>query len=704
MGCRRLLLSVLAFVLCCDACVELPVQPKVFVITMFNLEANEWFGNPEFDFTDCQIPIPGLSPLYPSVYCTNDGAACLITTGQAEINAASSISALVYSGRFVLTSTYFLVAGIAGISPKRGTIGSVTFARYAVQVGLQYEIDAREMPANFSTGYFAQGSAAPGQVPGWWDGSEVFELNGALQELAFAYGQTAELTDSTAAQAARAPYRSGYAQGAAGPTVVSCDTATSDTYWTGDLLASMVEDTEDNGTLNALFRAALTGLVDFQRIIVMRAGSDFDRPYSQASPLVNLLGPDPGLETALANLYLVGVEVVEGIIGEWEEKYAAGITPVNYVGDVFGSLGSSPPPAGVLVKRARATPPPSNQIAISSDGDKNKGLIRTVQRTSSLEAPIISLAGAHGGEILSCRFDPTGQNIAACSADRSVSLWRTYPPNNNYGLLSSLTKAPIIDLQWSLCSPTIYTVSADHTLITTDVTTGRRVRKIRAHREIVNAVDRTMAGGSGTELVVTGADDGIVKVWDGGEDGGKDPVAQFEVGCPVTAVCWSADGASVYAAALDNEIHMYDLRKGTQLSTLTGHVDTPTSLALSPNGSFLLSPSFSSQVIIHDVRPFSPSPNRIHRVLTGAPAGFEHTLLRGAWSRSDDGARVAAGGADRMVCIWEVESSRVIYKLPGHKGTVTAVDFHPKEPIILTGSKDGTMLLGELDPSAGVGS
>ncbi|KAJ7127631.1 U5 snRNP complex subunit [Mycena epipterygia] len=360
------------------------------------------------------------------------------------------------------------------------------------------------------------------------------------------------------------------------------------------------------------------------------------------------------------------------------------------------------PSAGILIKRAKGSPPPSNQIAISSDGDKSKGLIRTVQRTSNLEAPIISLAGAHSGEILSCRFDPTGQNIAACSADRSVSLWRTYPPNNNYGLLSSLTKAPILDLQWSLCAPHIYTVAADHTLVTTDVTTGQRVRKIRAHREIINSVDRTMAGGSGTELVATGSDDGCVRIWDGGEDGGKLPIAEFEVGCPVTAVCWSADGASVYAAALDNEIHIYDLRKATQLSTLTGHTDTPTSLALSPNGSFLLSPSFSSQVLIHDVRPFSPSPTRVHRVLVGAPAGFEHTLLRAAWSRSDGGARVAVGGADRMVCVWDVESARVVYKLPGHKGTVTAVDFHPKEPIILTGSKDGTMLLGELEAGVGV--
>lgn len=56
----------------------------------------------------------------------------------------------------------------------------------------------------------------------------------------------------------------------------------------------------------------------------------------------------------------------------------------------------SPAPGGALVKRAKATPPPSNQIAISSSNDdRNKGLIRTVQRTSNLEAPIVSLAGAH---------------------------------------------------------------------------------------------------------------------------------------------------------------------------------------------------------------------------------------------------------------------------------------------------------------------
>ena len=53
--------------------------------------------------------------------------------------------------------------------------------------------------------------------------------------------------------------------------------------------------------------------------------------------------------------------------------------------------------SGVLIKRARGSTPPETQIAISSTGDDGKkGLIRSVKRTSGLEAPIVSLSGSHG--------------------------------------------------------------------------------------------------------------------------------------------------------------------------------------------------------------------------------------------------------------------------------------------------------------------
>jgi hypothetical protein len=65
-----------------------------------------------------------------------------------------------------------------------------------------------------------------------------------------------------------------------------------------------------------------------------------------------------------------------------------------------------------------------------------------------------------------------------------------------------------------------------------------------------------MAGGAGVELVATGSDDGSVKIWEGGEEASKVPVATLEVGCPVTSVCWSADGQNIYVGAIDNEIHV----------------------------------------------------------------------------------------------------------------------------------------------------
>lgn len=153
------------------------------------------------------------------------------------------------------------------------------------------------------------------------------------------------------------------------------------------------------------------------------------------------------------------------------------------------------------------------------------------------------------------RLDPF---FDTCLSDEPhfSALWRTYPPNTNYALLSALHKAPVLDLQWSLFSPLLYSVSADHTLAYTDLSTGQRVRKLRAHREIINSLDRTLAGGAGVELLASASDDGTVRVWEGGDEAGKEPVAVFELGCPVTCVAWSADGATIYAGALDNVIHV----------------------------------------------------------------------------------------------------------------------------------------------------
>jgi purine nucleoside permease len=338
------------------------IKPKVFIISMFTPEEEVWFGIPEFDILAQNITVLGFSPLFPSAHCTADGSVCQLVTGEAEINAAVTVTALVLSPLFDLTSTYFLVAGIGGVNPEVATIASVTFARYAVQVALQYEFDTRETPANFSTGYVPQGSTAPDVYPGDVYGTEVFEVNDALRKLAVGFARTATLNDSAEAVVYRAMYATPngmYAAGTQPPTVVECDVATSDVYYSGRLLAEAFGNytklvtngtglycnsaQEDNATLEALVRAHAAGLVDFSRIIIMRTASDMDRQYPGQAVTSNLFWENQGaFAPAVQNIYLAGVKVIEGILGGWNETFGKGINATNYVGDILGSIGGTP--------------------------------------------------------------------------------------------------------------------------------------------------------------------------------------------------------------------------------------------------------------------------------------------------------------------------------------------------------------------------
>jgi len=89
------------------------IAPRVLVITMFGGEAKPWL---DAEALGRKLALPGLSKAYPEVACSDDGL-CMMTTGMGYANAASSIAALIFSGRFDLTRTYFLISGIAGVDP-----------------------------------------------------------------------------------------------------------------------------------------------------------------------------------------------------------------------------------------------------------------------------------------------------------------------------------------------------------------------------------------------------------------------------------------------------------------------------------------------------------------------------------------------------------------------------------------------------------
>jgi purine nucleoside permease len=306
-----------------------PLAPKVIVITMFKSEAANWLQDEKLDQ---KLSVPGLSKAFPELACDERGL-CLMTTSMGYANAASSISALVLSEALDLSKTYFLIAGIAGVDPGQGTLGSAHWARYAIDGGLQWEIDGRSLPQGWPTGYFGIFTNKPGVKPKPDYGNEVIQLNAALAEKAYALSKDVELLDSDAAKAYRAHYPAPPAN--APPAVSLCDTVSDDTWWHGKAISEAMAawtktltdgaatycttQQEDNATLTALQRGADMGRLDFNRVALLRAASNFDQEYPGETPTDSLAANSGGFVPSLVNAYRVGSKLTEAILSNWDE-------------------------------------------------------------------------------------------------------------------------------------------------------------------------------------------------------------------------------------------------------------------------------------------------------------------------------------------------------------------------------------------------
>ncbi|WP_350614908.1 purine nucleoside permease [Pseudomonas sp. HY7a-MNA-CIBAN-0227] len=306
-----------------------PIKPKVMLITMFAPEAQHWIDRLELKQ---EVRVPGLSAEYPAIRC-NTQDVCLLVTGMGQTNAAASTLALALSPKFDLRQSYFLIAGIAGINPHHGTIGTAAWAHYLVEFGTQWEIDSRDAPKDWPTGYIGINTKGPNEKPPLDYKTEVFELNQKLQAKAFTLSQKVELSESKESTAWRKHYP--YAPANQPPQVTQCDTLAGNTWFSGTRLSERAEvwtqlltdnkgvycttQQEDNSTYEALLRASREGLVDIQRLAVVRAGSDFDRPYPGYSEVDNLLkyADQGGFVPALENLYRTGNPLVQAILKNW---------------------------------------------------------------------------------------------------------------------------------------------------------------------------------------------------------------------------------------------------------------------------------------------------------------------------------------------------------------------------------------------------
>ena len=333
------LIGLLVFACTLSAAPRIPV--KVVVVAMF--ENGEDTGDSpgeyqlwvEREHLDRVIEMPAG---FHHVRMNKDGVLGMLT-GVGTAKAASSVMALGLDARFDLSKAYWVVAGIGGGDPADVSLASAVWADRVIDGDLAYEIDARDIPADWSTGYVPLRKAVPYEQPVRRElEGEIYTLNPGLVGWAWELTRDMKIPDGESLQASRARF-TGLPNALKPPFVARGDTVSASTFWHGarmDQWANewtryftagkgnyMISAMEDSGTLQALTFLNAAGKADLKRVLVLRTVSNYDReaPGSTAAESLASMGSRQysAFGAALESAQTVGDKVVRYLVDHWSE-------------------------------------------------------------------------------------------------------------------------------------------------------------------------------------------------------------------------------------------------------------------------------------------------------------------------------------------------------------------------------------------------
>ena len=323
-----------------------PMKVKVVVVSMFEIGSDEGDAPGEFQLWKARQKLTTQYPLphgFHDIYANPDTGVIGMVTGMGIARASAAIMALGLDPRFDLSQAYWLVAGIAGVDPADNTIGSAIWTDYVVDGDLAHQIDAREIPSQWSTGYFPLFTHAPFENADAVDvnnspNGEVYALNLPLAKWAYSLTKDTKLLNNEAMDALRAKYTNS-ASAKALPNVSMGAHLSASTFWHGEKLNTWANDwvaywtkgkgnfvtsgMEDSATLQSLSYLDNAGLVNKDRLLILRTASNFTMQPPSLSAAENLKLESSGdgyaaMGAAIEAAYKVGSQVTDYIVTHWE--------------------------------------------------------------------------------------------------------------------------------------------------------------------------------------------------------------------------------------------------------------------------------------------------------------------------------------------------------------------------------------------------
>jgi WD40 repeat protein len=210
--------------------------------------------------------------------------------------------------------------------------------------------------------------------------------------------------------------------------------------------------------------------------------------------------------------------------------------------------------------------------------------------------PMYGPGEAHRDFVHALAFSPDG-NLLASAGYRVVKLWER---QRNVQLARLAAESSVTRLAVNADGTAAATAHADNTVRLWNLATSQAGATLPAHPAAVNAAGFAPNG----ELLVTGAEDGILRVWraDSGE-----AVAELTTPSPIRALTLNADGTQVITGHADNVIRVWSTPAATAATPpqpvleVKGHGQPITALVRMPKTNEVLSGSEDGTVRVFNL-------------------------------------------------------------------------------------------------------
>ncbi|NEO52636.1 MAG: NACHT domain-containing protein [Okeania sp. SIO3B5] len=295
--------------------------------------------------------------------------------------------------------------------------------------------------------------------------------------------------------------------------------------------------------------------------------------------------------------------------------------------------------------------------------------------------PLPATIPAHDHEVRGLAFSPDGKMLASGSCDLTAKLWDVSYTDRPQ-LLETLPghASWLCRVIFSPDGKILVSSASDKKVSLWNIDNVKLQNTLEGWRNWIHSIAFSPDG----QTLASGSDDCSLRLWNIKEE--KTVVTFPKHQQRVQSVAFSPNGETLASASFDFTVRLWNLTTSECMETLSEYTDLVHSIAFTPDNSLLISAGEAGSLKFWDVR--------MKQHLKTLPSHYKSKIF--AIGISPDSKKIAVGGLDRIIQLWDIETDDNLISFQGHQADIRSVTFSPDGKLLATSSLDKTVRLWDV--------